>query len=323
MSPNTTYAPSNITEREMMMGQDDVIKQSTSSLCSPLKNAQSVYVIRHGDRWDYEIPSWNTMKYSRKGDSPLSPRGQQQAYETGQYLKRIFSHNNVNGQDITWLSSPFLRCIQTSDMALLAMQSLPGISPRVPSIKIENSIWEWDGKGGEWHASLPTDMKERSHYFPRIDVTHESLFTPALPEPRSEFHQRCQQMWISFEQQYQYRCGSVIVLVTHAASCIGIVSAATKLPFSDITPAGPCSIYHLSRAGSNDQWHLDPHDGPHSMNGYTDHLSDVSGKTVPWNNFGDKVHVPYYGYTGPPTSRFAPPKLREIALNESNNSTQT
>jgi broad specificity phosphatase PhoE len=331
----------------------DIHSKPSSACDTSLSTCQTVYVIRHGNRWDYESPSWSSLSYTRNGDSPLSSRGYEQAHETGVFLNQLWTspspsnatesfndHSagapvNSNGdssknrlptrpkrvhvKDITWLSSPFVRCLQTSDTALrAAVKNLDGDTSKYPQIKIENSIWEWDGKDGQWHASLPRDIVERTHYFPRIDVKHASLFTPALPEPRSEFMTRCQEMWRSFENNYPYKAGHIVVMVTHAASSIGIVSAATGLPFSEITPAAPCSVYRLTRTSDEALWLLDPHDLPGSMNGHTAHLSDADfAKTSPWNNFGNKsIKGTYGGYTGPPTSRFAPPKLLQISLQE-------
>lgn len=137
---------------------------------------QYLFIIRHGDRWDYANPEWKKLPDSRTGDSPLSTLGHQQAQEVGKFLDRFLDENEL--EDITWMSSPFLRCIQTSNEALNAMKKLKGAEtlPILP----EYSIFEWDGHGGEWHDDLPP-LSERKHYFPRLDTEYESFFTPALP----------------------------------------------------------------------------------------------------------------------------------------------
>ena len=283
-------------------------------------DVQSLYIIRHGDRWDYENPEvrvwmrrsrscpiksyrvsqWNETT-TRPGDPPLSTLGHQQAREVGQFLNPHLKDLD----EVTWLSSPFLRCLQTSNEALSQIdnQNIP--------IRPEYSIFEWDGHGGAWHQSLPS-LAERKHYFPRLDVSHASLFHPTLPEPRSQFLGRCQRTIQELQKRYPYRPRSALVLVTHAAACIGLSQVASGLLLHELTPAAPCSIYQLTRR-SNDtsHWEMDVHDAPGSMNGHTNHLTMPLGKTVPWNNFGDKsVHR---GYTGPPTSRFAP---KEVSLRE-------
>jgi Histidine phosphatase superfamily (branch 1) len=135
-------------------------------------NRQYVFVIRHGDRWDYSFPEWKELSTSRCGDSPLSPLGHEQARQVGTFLKSYLEERNLT-KDIVWMSSPFLRCVQTSDGALNAM-GLPN------KILPEYSIFEWDGHGGAWHKDLPS-LEERKHYFPRLDLEYETFFVPTLP----------------------------------------------------------------------------------------------------------------------------------------------
>ena len=89
---------------------------------------QYLFIIRHGDRWDYSNPEWKALSTSRLGDSPLSPLGHQQGRQVGQYLNTFFKSNSISTSaeenNITWLSSPFLRCIQTSNEAIQELSSL-------------------------------------------------------------------------------------------------------------------------------------------------------------------------------------------------------
>jgi hypothetical protein len=95
------------------------------------------------------------------------------------------------------------------------------------------------------------------------------------------------------------------VMVTHAAACIALTKILTNLNLSDITPAGPCSIYRLTRSSETEVWSIDAHDDLKGHNGFTGHLSEMGSTTVPWNKFGDGTREKKF-YTGPPTSRFAP-----------------
>jgi broad specificity phosphatase PhoE len=267
---------------------------------SPEGPPQYLYIIRHGDRWDYENPGWSKTS-SRPGDPPLSALGHQQARETGLFLQSLLDADGLGTEDLTWLSSPFLRCLQTSNEALNAL-SMPNASS-IPILP-EYSVFEWDGHGGTWHASLPP-LEERQHYFPRLDVSYQSMFVPPLPEPRHAFRQRCEKAVHSLNARFGFPRKSALVIVTHAAACIGLVQAAANRTWAEIHPAAPCGIYRLTRShASQSVWSLDSG----HLNGHTSHMSDMSGKTVPWNNFGDKqVHR---GYTGPLTSPFAPESLR-------------
>jgi broad specificity phosphatase PhoE len=120
---------------------------------------------------------WKKLSASRTGDSPLSTLGHQQAQETGKFLDSWLTEKGFSVDDITWMSSPFLRCVQTSDDAL---NSFRQVDVHTLPILPEYSIFEWDGHGGEWHQDLPS-LEERKHYFPRLDVNYESSFIPTLP----------------------------------------------------------------------------------------------------------------------------------------------
>ena len=91
-------------------------------------------------------------------------------------------------------------------------------------------------------------------------------------------------------------------MVSHAAGCIALAKTLTQKDLTEITPAGPCSIYGFTRTSDTNVWTIDEHDNLEGMNGYTGHLSEMGSATVPWNNFGDGTRK---FYTGPPTSRFA------------------
>jgi len=266
---------------------------------------QHLLVIRHGDRWDYAHPEWLETT-TRRGDPPLSKLGHQQARETGIFLDSYFAEHGIDAANITWLSSPFLRCLQTSDSALNAVTKM---NTENIQIRPEYSVFEMDGHNGKMHASLP-EMTERFHYFPRVNSSHESLFVPPLPEPREGLLGRCEKAVTHFNQRYKYKPSTVFVVVTHAASCVAIAKAASAMALNEITPAAPCGIFELTRTHQTDVWTMDAHDAPNSMNGYVKHVSDLSLKTTrPWNHFGPKGTDQYY--TGPPTSHFAPLPTRE------------
>lgn len=260
---------------------------------------QFLYVIRHGDRWDYAHPEWLETT-TRRGDPPLSKLGHQQARETGVFLDNLLAKEAIRAENIICLSSPFVRCLQTSDDILNAFQK---IDSEQVQINPEYSVFEMDGHDGRMHASLPP-IEERVHYFPRLNIKHESLFVPPLPEARDALLGRCEKAMKLFHWRYPYSPRTAFVIVTHAAACIGIAKAAAGLTVQDITPAAPCGIYQLTRRSQTEVWHLDPHDAEGTRNGFIDHLSDLGTSTKIWNHFGDKRIN--FGYTGPINSRFAP-----------------
>eukprot|EP00980_Cylindrotheca_fusiformis_P017205 scaffold5296_cov215-Cylindrotheca_fusiformis.AAC.8 len=259
---------------------------------------QYLFIVRHGERMDLGHPEWKDLPTSRLGDCPISPLGHQQAYDVGQYLDSWMHDEGLSTDDMAWLTSPFLRCVETANGALNGFRKL---NARHVPIYAEPSIFEWDGNGGEWHRDLPT-IEERKHYFPRLDLTYEIFFEPELPEPRNKFFERCQKSIDCFHERYPYKPGQVLVMVSHAAGCIALAKAFAKMKMAEITPAAACSIYRLTRSSNTDTWSLDAHDDLDGFNGYVGHLSEM-GDTIPWNNLGDG-YVKFY--TGPPDSRFAP-----------------
>ncbi|KAL7569897.1 hypothetical protein ACA910_008563 [Epithemia clementina (nom. ined.)] len=179
-----------------------------------LLHAQHLIVIRHGDRWDYKNRvAWRNHPYARKGDPSLSSLGHEQARETGQYLNSIFQDLGISADDITWMSSPFLRTLQTSTQAMNALTfEDANLIPILP----EPGVFEWDGHGGDWHASMP-ELSERVHYFPRLldsATSYIPLYNPSLPEPRSGFQSRCQKTIDALHKRRPYKPKSALVVVT-------------------------------------------------------------------------------------------------------------
>lgn len=260
---------------------------------TPSSETQSLFIVRHGDRWDYSHPEWRASA-QRPGDPPLSTLGHQQARETGVLLDKLFAEEGINAGDVTWLSSPFLRTIQTSDDMLNCFTKVDMDSV---VINPENSVWELDGHNGMLHADLPT-LEERQNYFPRLNIEYESLFTPELPEARSNFLARCDRAMDSLNSRFSYRPKSAIVIVSHAAACVGLARAAAQVTLQDVMPPGPCSVYKLTRTSNSPAWDLDHYSDKTGFNAHSKHLSVIGNTTVPWNNFGDKSINK--GYTGPP-----------------------
>ena len=282
---------------------------STTQAKASKEEDQSIFIIRHGDRWDYSHPEWKESA-QRKGDPSLSTLGHRQAREVGQYLDTLFVKEGIHADDVTLLSSPFLRCIQTSNELLSEFRHCQGDVSETVQIKPEYSIFEFDLWNDGLHHSLPETMEERKNYFPRIDVSHSSTFVPNVPESVDEFLKRCEKTMEFLEKEHGSK--PVLILVTHAACCIGLAKAATKLTLQDVNPAAPCSIYRLKRqrstatditANSPSTWEMDHYSTENGFNGFTGHLKDDLGNTFPWNHFGrneqNRGEVGA-GYTGPP-----------------------
>ena len=117
-------------------------------------------------------------------------------------------------------------------------------------------------------------------------------------EARSGFLDRCDRAVTAINERYSYVPRTAIVVVTHAAGCIGIARGLANVTLQDVNPAAPCSIMRLTRSEQTDIWNLDHYAKEGALNAYTGHISDAGTTTRPWNNFGDKKVN--RGYTGPP-----------------------
>ena len=114
----------------------------------------------------------------RRYDPPLSALGHQQARETGLFLDQLLSKEGITAERVTWLSSPYLRTLQTSDGAIQAFSKLDSDQIRVCP---EDGVSEYDSHNLQMHHDLPTDRSERLHYFPRLDLNYQSTLVPTMP----------------------------------------------------------------------------------------------------------------------------------------------
>jgi len=286
--------------------------EAASSKSSSQTGKQSMFIIRHGDRWDYSHPEWKKSNPTRPGDPSLSDLGFAQARDTGRYLGQLLKREKFDLSQLIVLASPFLRTIQTANEIVAQIEQSDPASTNSPSIKLECSVWEIDGDDGINHRSLPSpnglDMGkiiyERQQYFPRIDTTYNSLFVPEIPETKMDSLKRLEKAVQGIEKRYPIPSESrqPIIVVTHAAACIGLAKAAAKSTLQEINPAGPCSIFRLDR-GQSPHWSLDHYSISNGMNGYLGHLREWGTATIPWNNFGPKdPKTGHSMYSGPPRS---------------------
>ena len=143
-----------------------------------------IYLIRHGDRFDYANPTWSQQAKEHGAlltDPPLSALGHRQAHETADHMCKITkmdsSNRNDDGVDDNNTShdvdailvSPYLRVIQTACPTSNAL----GIP-----LSIEHGLAEAHATPG---SVLPSP-KERFSYFPQINCNHNSLLN-VIPTP--------------------------------------------------------------------------------------------------------------------------------------------
>ena len=229
-------------------------------------------------------------------------------------MDELFSQENITADEIVLLSSPFVRCIQTSNEILSQFTKTKGDVAETVQIKPEYSIFEYDLHNHNYHASLPESMEERKWYFPRVDLSYKTMFVPKLPEDCDMFMKRCDEAIQHVEKAYPIDSSKrVIILVSHAAGCVAMAKSASRKTLQDINAAAPCAIYRLTREVDDDTassgcekgcWDIDHYSKEDGMNGYSKHLTDMGAHTIPWNHFGPKGEnngPTKNGWTGPPT----------------------
>jgi len=85
---------------------------------------QSMWVMRHGEREDEVNNKWE-LTSDRPYDPPLTSKGRSQGYERGKGLALALLATKSNNACVV-VSSPFLRCVQTSAEVIKGMQFVYG-----------------------------------------------------------------------------------------------------------------------------------------------------------------------------------------------------
>ena len=231
-----------------------------------------IFLIRHGDRFDYANPTWLDAAKEHGAlitDPPLSELGHRQAQETANFLRSIVEKANKDDHDSenddidqdrshvhNILVSPYLRVIQTAIPTSNALQ-LP--------ICIEYGLSESHATplfttiNGGINANLPSPQ-DRFSYFPQIDPSYQSLLqirsTPGHTCPKTGMPceafagKYCQRMKELAERLEKVYFGKSIVCFSHAAS-VALVAALLKCSLKELNFA-PCGVYELNR--TNDFW---------------------------------------------------------------------
>ena len=244
-----------------------------------------VFLIRHGDRFDYANESW-AEKAKEHGvlltDPPLSALGHRQAKETADHLldmlmkrfadDRASKLNDDHNGVAKILSSPYLRVIQTAVPTSDALK-LP--------ISIEFGLSEAHATPG---AVLPSP-KERFAYFPHVDPSYDPILRDVKPTPgfrcrktghpceafAGRYAQRMEALAQKLETVHK---GKTIVCFSHAAS-VALVAAFLKCSMRDLKFA-PCGIFELQRTDDG-PWELIRSGGDNHR-----HVSENSPSTYPW-----------------------------------------
>eukprot|EP00984_Skeletonema_dohrnii_P038243 scaffold41244_cov161-Skeletonema_dohrnii-CCMP3373.AAC.2 len=250
-----------------------------------------IFLVRHGDRFDYANPSW--VDSAKKSgclvtDPPLSALGHRQASETAAYLQKIIKENTPNNEDNEEggsggihkiLVSPYLRVIQTATPTAHAF----GIP-----LSIENGLSEAHATPDTSEQQVLPTPHQRFAYFPMLDPNYNSLLnvkpTPGFYCPKTGFAceafagRYCQRMETFARCLERTHYGQNIVMFSHAAS-VALVAAFLRCSMTDLKFA-PCGVYQLERVN----------DGPwkivQSGHDNTSYVKENSQTTYPWGFSG-------------------------------------
>jgi transcription factor C subunit 7 len=219
----------------------------------------TIYLIRHGDRFDYANKELWQRRCSQLGiepsDPPLSFIGHAQARSVATVLAAA-------GVEYI-LASPYLRVLQTAQPSAHAT-GLP--------ICVEDGLSEL----GHVPGSIPP-AAQRFAYFPEVDIAYDSLHTALSPDRDAmyplNYFRRILRLAEELERVY---AGKTIACFSHAAS-VALVAALTGCSVAEAGSFAPCGIFKLVRGESAKLWAVEQHGGDNSG-----HCSLNSQTTYPW-----------------------------------------
>lgn len=183
---------------------------------------KNIYVARHGLRANLEVPTTGI-----DGDPNLTDEGLVQAQELAAYLS---SSEQMKGEKITAIySSPFYRCLQTSEPVSQAL--------RVP-------IWVEPGLGEYYTVSRPTkpipwSAAQSKMFFKTIGLDYTPLASVSKSgETREDVNKRVKKALMAIIAHANGLKHATILIVTHAAVKIIISEVLT----GQTVRAGTCSL---------------------------------------------------------------------------------
>lgn len=204
--------------------------------------ADTVWVVRHGQRQDSVDPSWDDHA-DRVHDPPLTDLGRWAAWRTG----RRFVEAGIQFDAV--YASPFLRtaetaeeiCRETGTEALLE----PGLG---------------EHRNADWFDAEPETVPQSdlAEWFEPIVLDHEPYLVPEFPESHHEAMARAG----SAARQIVNDTDGTVLLVGHGLTVGGVVDGLVGSP--DGVDAPLCGVTRLDRnrgswelAFSGDTTHLD------------------------------------------------------------------
>lgn len=224
-----------------------------------------VWVIRHGDRFDFEEgkEAWEVRDPVQLNDPVLSQLGRKQAVQTAEEVLEASARLGRPVERV--ITSPFVRCIETSN----CIAELAGCD-----LLVDFSLFEV-----VYTTEQFPSLAERRRYFPRIDVNYDSLPRPA--EDESFPTQAIARYAASAKALTERFPGQNLVLCSHAAGVSAIVASLLRVTVEEVGPVHPASLFCLEEAEEG------AYKVVGDMCGSTRHFKQPLGKTLPWPRLGD------------------------------------
>ena len=235
---------------------------------------KTIYIARHGFRANWLPPPHPSNPTGIDSDHPLADHGIDQAKQLASYLESF--PESERPQFI--LTSPFFRCVQTSEPIAEALS--------VPMV-LERAVGEWYQKG-RGVIPEPGNYELLGKFFSHL--SEESLWKRdglgiipnSIGETAEEIVARCQKFWKSFVPIFEKKFPHVerILIVGHAASKIAL--GMTLMGYSSVhSPIDDKNTLLKAGACSLDKYDLEAGKWIIKMNGNCDFLSD--GEEMDWN----------------------------------------
>lgn len=236
---------------------------------------ETIYIARHGYRANWLPPPHPPNPTGIDSDPPLAPHGIDQAKQLAGYLNSL----PANEQPQFILSSPFYRCVQTSE-PICDMLSVP--------LVLERGVGEWYKKN-RGVVPEPANYDVLKPFFPCLQdakVWDRDSTVGVIPsldgESEADIFARTVKFWKEFIPVFESKYPDItrILIVTHAATKIALGMSLLKLNnvFESIDNnntflrAGACSLDKYEK-GTQD-WSI-------KMNGNCEFLLD--GEEMNWN----------------------------------------
>lgn len=201
---------------------------------------QTIWITRHGNRYDFVNPDWFITAQLRY-DPHLAEDGIIQAQELGERLKV---------ENITHIfSSPFLRTVQTAH-EVAEILDLP--------IKLEAGLGEWLNPNWMDHDPEIRSPEILAQDYPRIDLNYTPRVIPEYPESEAMVQKRTAKTAQKLASEFT----GELLFVGHGASVLGTAEGLLEEPLN--IRASFCCLTKLVQ--NNGNWEVE-------LAGDTSHLS--------------------------------------------------